>query len=121
MKKSLCLLMLAATLIFFTACHSTYSETNLSTQPPPILRNTSRIYVAIPFDATFKGKVAEHSGKQAADALGQQRLAGGAKTDFPRHRLRHRFIGRTAHQLQSFTCSLIRKDIEKWRLSQLNR
>jgi len=63
--------MLAATPIFFTACHSTYSETNLSTQPPPILRNTSRIYVAIPFDATFKGKVAEHSGKQAADALAE--------------------------------------------------
>jgi len=52
-----------------TGCESTYSEKNVTTEPPPLLRSTSRIYIAIPFDATFKKVVAHGSGKQTAQAL----------------------------------------------------
>ena len=50
-------------------CKSTYSEKSLSNEPIPMLGNSSRIYIAIPFDASFKGKVMQFSGKQTADAL----------------------------------------------------
>ncbi|MGN6385151.1 MAG: DUF4823 domain-containing protein [Verrucomicrobiota bacterium] len=55
--------------LMLTGCKSTFSERNMSNEPPPLLSNTSRIYVAIPFDASFKGKVAQNSGKQTAEAL----------------------------------------------------
>ena len=66
MKKTF--LTLLAT-VGFIGCESTYTEKNLSDEPIPLLRNTSRIYVAIPFDASFKNKVAQGSGKQIAEAL----------------------------------------------------
>ncbi len=50
-------------------CKSTYSTKNVTTAPPPLLRNTSRIYVAVPFDAAYKKKVAQGSGKKTADVL----------------------------------------------------
>ena len=50
-------------------CSSTYSEKNVTNATPPILRSTSRIYVAIPFDASFKEKVAQGSGKSTAQAF----------------------------------------------------
>jgi hypothetical protein len=69
MKKEIILSGLLCVACFVSGCQSTYSEKNLSDQPVPLLRNTSRIYVAIPFDASFKQKVAQHSGKQTAEAL----------------------------------------------------
>jgi hypothetical protein len=57
------------TLFFTTGCKSTYSETNLTAEPPPLLRGTSRIYVAMPYDASFKKQVALNSGKHTAEAL----------------------------------------------------
>ena len=59
----------AAAALILAGCKSTYSEKNATNEPPPILRSTSRIYVAIPFDATFKKKVAEGSGKATAQAF----------------------------------------------------
>jgi hypothetical protein len=50
-------------------CESTYSEKTVTTSPAPILKSTTRIYVGIPFDASFKNKVAEGSGRKTADAL----------------------------------------------------
>jgi len=50
-------------------CKSSYSEKNMTNASPPLLRNDSRIYIAIPFDASFKGKVAQSSGKLTTDAL----------------------------------------------------
>lgn len=41
----------------------------MTNEPPPILRSTTRIYVAIPFDASFKDKVAQGSGKATAQAF----------------------------------------------------
>jgi len=55
--------------LFLTGCKSTYSETNVTTAPPPVLHNNSRVYVAIPFDGSFKNKVAQNSGKQTAQAV----------------------------------------------------
>jgi hypothetical protein len=52
-----------------TGCKSTYSEQNMTKEPPPLLRNNSRIYVAMPFDASFKKSVAQGSGKQTAQAI----------------------------------------------------
>ncbi|HTG45964.1 MAG TPA: DUF4823 domain-containing protein [Verrucomicrobiae bacterium] len=52
-----------------TACQSTYSEKNITKEPPPLLRSNTRAYVAIPFDAMFKKTVAQGSGKQTAQAL----------------------------------------------------
>lgn len=66
-KAPLCLLM--AGFAVLTACKSTYSEKDLSTTPPPILKSNTRIYVAIPFDATFKKEVVQNSGKQTAQAF----------------------------------------------------
>lgn len=56
-------------LLSLSACKSTYSEKNVTTEPPPLLRATSRIYVAIPVDATFKKTVAQGSGKLTAQAI----------------------------------------------------
>ena len=53
MKKLLPLILAILTANFWGGCHSTYSEKKLSEQSPPLLRNSSRIYVAIPFDASF--------------------------------------------------------------------
>jgi len=69
MKNLLLCLIVAAAASFLAGCQSTYSEQDLSGGPPPLLQNTSRIYVAIPFDVSFKHKVAQDSGKQTADAL----------------------------------------------------
>jgi hypothetical protein len=56
-------------LILLSACKSTYSEKNVTAEPPPLLKANSRIYVAIPFDATFKKTVAQGSGKLTAQAI----------------------------------------------------
>ena len=55
--------------LFAAGCQSTYSEKNITTEPPPLLRSNSRVYVAIPFDAMFKKKVQINSGKQTAEAV----------------------------------------------------
>jgi hypothetical protein len=56
--------------LLFAGCKSTYTETDLTPgQKPPLLRNTTRVYVALPHDATFKKTVAQGSGKQTAEAL----------------------------------------------------
>lgn len=64
-------LLSAACLAFLvlTGCKSTYSEKNLTNEPPPLLRNSSRVYVAVPYDASFKNQVALSSGKRTAEAL----------------------------------------------------
>jgi hypothetical protein len=56
-------------LVLASGCTSTYSEKNVTNEPPPILRSNSRIYIAIPFDASFKKTVAQGSGKQTAEEL----------------------------------------------------
>jgi hypothetical protein len=61
--------MLVAGFALLTACKSTYSEKELSSEAPPILKSNTRIYVAIPFDATFKDEVVQGSGKQTAQAF----------------------------------------------------
>jgi len=50
-------------------CKSSYSEKQLSQGPPPLVGNNARIYIAKPFDAVDRKKVAMESGKQAADSL----------------------------------------------------
>jgi hypothetical protein len=50
-------------------CKSTYSEKNVTAEPPPLLKGSNRIYVAIPFDASFKEVVAQGSGKATAESL----------------------------------------------------
>ena len=60
---------LVAAVAFCTSCKSTYEEKDLTATPPPILKSNSRIYVAIPFDATFKKEVMQGSGKQTAQAF----------------------------------------------------
>lgn len=55
--------------MMWCGCQSTYTEKNTTTDAPPILRSTTRIYVAIPFDASFKEKVAQGSGKATAQAF----------------------------------------------------
>lgn len=56
--------------LFLTGgCKSTYSEKNVTTAPPPLINSENRIYVANPFDASFKGTVAQGSGKQTGQAL----------------------------------------------------
>jgi hypothetical protein len=62
-------LMLLAGFAVLTACKSTYEEKDLSNEPAPLLKSNSRIYVAIPFDATFKEEVVQGSGKQTAQAF----------------------------------------------------
>ena len=62
-----CALLFLGTML--AGCKSTYSEKSLSNEPIPMLGNRSRIYIAVPFDASFKGKVMQFSGKQTADAL----------------------------------------------------
>ncbi|MGZ8899594.1 MAG: DUF4823 domain-containing protein [Limisphaerales bacterium] len=56
-------------ILFFTGCKSSYTENDLTDTPPPILKSNSRIYVAIPFDATYKKEVMQGSGKQTAQAF----------------------------------------------------
>src|SRR5690349_20241828 len=56
-------------LMCLTGCKSTYSETNVTAEPPPRLRNTSRIYVAVPYDVSFKNQVALSSGRRTAETL----------------------------------------------------
>lgn len=63
------LIALLAAFAFSTGCKSTYEEKDLTETPPPILKSNSRIYVAIPFDATFKKEVMQGSGKQTAQAF----------------------------------------------------
>jgi hypothetical protein len=65
--RALCFTSLLAFLL--TGCKSTYSEKNLTTEPPPLLQGSSRIYVAVPYDASFKKQVALNSGKHTAEAL----------------------------------------------------
>jgi hypothetical protein len=60
---------LALTTLFAAGCKSTYSEKNVTNEPPPILKSNSRIYIAIPFDAAFKDGVAQDSGKLTAQAF----------------------------------------------------
>jgi hypothetical protein len=59
----------AGMLLFLCACKSNYSEKKITSGPAPLLHATTRIYVAIPFDATFKKQVAAGSGKETAQAL----------------------------------------------------
>lgn len=61
--KTIQAFLLTLALALHAGCSSTYSEKNLSNEPPPILRSNSRVYVAIPFDASFKKTVAQGSGK----------------------------------------------------------
>jgi hypothetical protein len=56
-------------LLFPLGCKSTYSEKTVTTAPPPTLKSTTRVYIATPFDASYKEKVAQGSGKQTAQAL----------------------------------------------------
>ena len=56
-------------ILLVTGCKSTYTEKNTTNEPPPVLKSTSRVYVAIPFDGTFKDKVAQGSGKITAQAF----------------------------------------------------
>lgn len=50
-------------------CKSKYTETDLTSAGAPVLKSNSRIYVAIPFDVTFKKEVMEGSGKLTAQAF----------------------------------------------------
>jgi hypothetical protein len=61
--------MMLAGFMVLTACKSTYSEKDLSAGMPPVLKSNSRIYVASPFDATFKKEVVQGSGKLTAQAF----------------------------------------------------
>ena len=63
------LVALALCLLSLTGCKSTYSEKNVTSEAPPVLRNSSRVYIAIPFDVSFKKTVAQGSGKQTAQAI----------------------------------------------------
>lgn len=54
---------------FLAGCKTSYTEKNLTNEPPPLLKSDSRIYVAIPFDASFKNKVAQDSGRTTAQAF----------------------------------------------------
>ena len=69
LRRSISFFATALVALLATACKTTYTEKNLTSEPPPILRSTSRIYVAIPFDASFKDVVAEDSGKLTAQAF----------------------------------------------------
>jgi hypothetical protein len=60
---------LVAALALLTACQNKYTETELSSEAPPLLKSNTRIYVAIPFDASFKKEVAQGSGKLTAQAF----------------------------------------------------
>jgi hypothetical protein len=59
----------AALLLACGGCKSTYSEKQITAAPAPMLHHNDRIYVAMPFDATFKKTVAQGSGKQTAQTL----------------------------------------------------
>jgi Domain of unknown function (DUF4823) len=52
-----------------SACKSTYSEKKLSETAPPLLSNTTRLYIARPFDAVDRKKVAFESGRVTVDSL----------------------------------------------------
>jgi hypothetical protein len=69
LRKSSSLFAIALAAAVLAACKTSYSEKNLTNEPPPILKSTSRIYVAIPFDASFKDTVAQESGKLTAQAF----------------------------------------------------
>src|SRR5688572_9162275 len=69
MIRAVLQLFACACLVMASGCQSTYSEKNVTTEAPPLLRSNSRIFVAIPFDATFKKNVAQGSGKMTAEAL----------------------------------------------------
>jgi hypothetical protein len=69
LRKSFTLVALTLVACLLAACKTTYTEKNLTNEPPPMLKSTSRIYVAIPFDATFKETVAQESGKMTAQAF----------------------------------------------------
>ena len=69
MYRAICSLVVSVWALLCSGCSSTYSEKNVTSEPPPLLRNDSRIYVAMPFDATFKEKVAQGSGKQTAQVI----------------------------------------------------
>jgi hypothetical protein len=64
-----CVAALTAAFALLTACKSSYSEKEVSNETPPLLKSSTRVYVAIPFDATFKKDVAQGSGKQTAQAF----------------------------------------------------
>jgi len=59
-----CLIALA-----LAGCESTYSQKDVTKEPPPLLRGSNRLYVAIPFDASFKKVVALNSGRATAESL----------------------------------------------------
>jgi hypothetical protein len=100
------------TAAMLTACKSTYSEKNTTQEAPPILRTTSRIYIAIPFDSSFKEKVAQGSGK----ATGQVFFAA-----FSRY-IRSTYISRAPESLNEALDSarrmnaeyLVYPEIRKW-------
>ena len=69
LRKSISLFALTVAALVLAACTATHSEKNLTNEPPPILKSTSRIYVASPFDASFKETVAQDSGKLTAQAF----------------------------------------------------
>ncbi len=68
-KSAIAILPLALAAFVLSGCKSTYTEKNTSNEPPPILKSNSRVYVAVPFDGTFKDKVAQGSGKVTAQAF----------------------------------------------------
>jgi hypothetical protein len=63
-----CLVVVTCALLL-NGCKSTYSEKNVTQEPPPLLGNRVRVYVAMPLDATFKKTVAQGSGKKTAQAV----------------------------------------------------
>ena len=62
-------LLLVAGFTTLLGCKTKYEEKDLTTAAAPVLKSNSRIYVAIPFDATFKKNVMEGSGKMTAQAF----------------------------------------------------
>jgi hypothetical protein len=69
LRKKLSVVAMTLAALVLAACETSYKEKNLTNEPPPILKSTSRIYVAIPFDASFKDTVAQESGKLTAQAF----------------------------------------------------
>ena len=59
LRNFICIVVLAPIL---AACKSTYSEKNLTNEPPPILRSNSRIYVACQTSDDFS-YVVEYAGE----------------------------------------------------------
>jgi hypothetical protein len=69
LRKSFSVFAITLAALALGGCKTTYTEKNLTNEPPPILKSTSRIYIAIPFDASFKKTVAQESGKVTAQAF----------------------------------------------------